>query len=104
MICSSLPVPLFNSIMLHLFTLYRDTSSGHAAVIADDTFYALSQYINVKNIAHVITFFSSQFLFSVYFYDIHNESAPAGTHILEQTMIVWRYTVQIYCLQAGVCK
>lgn len=95
--------------MLHLicvFTFYRGTFSGHAAVIADDALYVLShcaRRINIKTSLRLLHL-SSQFLFSVYFYEIHTESAPAGTHILEQTMTVWRYAVQTHCLQAGVCK
>ena len=99
--------PFSDSIMLHLiciFAFYRDTFSGHAAVIADDTFYVLSHCAQYINALLRLLNLSAQFLFSVFFCDIHNESAPAGVHILVQTLIVWRYTVQIYWLQAGVCK
>lgn len=95
--------------MLHLiciFTFYRDTFSGHAAVIADDPFYVLSHCAQCSNAEHIAPVIKSvrTLFFSVYLYEIRDDSAPAGMHILEQTMIIWRYTVQIYSLQAGVCK
>ncbi len=71
---SSLPV--FH--LICVFTFYGDTLTGHAAVIADDTFYVLSQcaqYINVRN-SLVIKFALTVFIYCLLLC-IHNGSPPA---------------------------